>query len=85
METANFENNSDHQIVGVFLNSYTGTKTALCLDDLANCLIVYLPGNDSTNTMSLYRLKKPVSQNNGNNPNPDWQKLHQPSEIIMSR
>lgn len=85
-DTSDLETEQDKKVVGVFLNSYTGTKSALCLNDIVNCLIEYLPGSQVTgDTLTLYKLKDPVSKYRNGQINPDFLKLYKSSEIIFGR
>ncbi len=70
---------------GLYLNQFTGTKVAVCLNDPINCDVVYLPFNSENPRVELnfIRFKKPVPEYLYGQRNKLYDRLFQPSAMIF--
>lgn len=75
---------SGRKAVGMFINTYTGAKVAVCLEDIDNCLIQWIEGNQYMKNvqLSLRMFSIPIFEIVDNQKNPKFYKLLQPSTLL---
>jgi len=75
---------SGRKAVGMYINTYTGAKVAVCLEDINNCLIEWIAGNTYMQNvqLTLRIFQKPILEIVDNAMNPQFSKLFEPSTIL---
>ncbi len=75
---------SGRKAVGLFYNSYTGIKISVCLEDINNCVIDNIQGNEYTKNVRLIlkQFNTPIYEYVNNKRNTKFDLLYQPTTLL---
>lgn len=84
-------NERNTKAYGYYINAYTGTKVAVCLGDIEDCTLDYIPGNESIShgfygpkiELEFIQLRNAIPKYKKGKLNPKFTKLYKPTHIRM--